>query len=187
MSADVSVVQTPISVIVAVVAAVGAVVSPLIMAVLVNRNARQMKSDDYARQDLVAARLNARQDESERKAAEVAAQAAEAAALLVESNLKQEEIAKVQGAKLDQIHTLVNSNLTAAMQDQLDTRQANLVLLNQAVHARAADGLPVDTTATDTIAATKVKIAELSAQLLDRKKQTIEAQRQLEVDIARKV
>ena len=76
---EVSVVQTPLSTIVTIIAAVGAIVSPFVMAMLVNRNARQMKLDDYARQDLVAARLTARQDEAEKKAAEVAYQAAQAA------------------------------------------------------------------------------------------------------------
>jgi hypothetical protein len=170
---DIDVIQTPVSTIVSIVASVGAVCGPIVMAWLVNRNARLMKAADYERQDEVAARLNARQDEI--------------AALAAMATRAQEQAAKMQSAKLEQIHSLVNSNLTAAMQDQLDTRQANLVLLTQALETRTRDGLPIDPQAAETLAATKVKIAELSAQLADRKRQTVEAEKQLAVDIARKV
>lgn len=170
--------QSPTTLIVGVIVAVGAFVSPFITAYMTNRNAARMKLADYARQDEIAQRLSDRQDLSERKAAEVADQAAEAARLLVASNHKQEEIAIVQGAKLDQIHTLVNSNLTAAMQDQFDARSATLVLL-KALPNPSRDVL-------GQIEANEAKVAELAAQLDGRKKQTEEAARQLSVDLARK-
>jgi len=172
--------------VIAVIAALGGVISPFAMGWLQARNARRMKLDDYARQDAVADKLTARQDIAEEKAAEVAAQAAEAAQLLVESNRKQEEISKVQGAKLDQIHTLVNSNLTAAMQDQLDARTATLVLLKEVAAGRKLGGIEPTKETLGVIASNEGKIAELSAQLSDRKKQTTAAAAQLAVDLARK-
>jgi len=175
---QVAVSQSPTTLVVAAIVAAGGIVSPIIMAWLTNRNARRMKEDDYARQDLVAARLMRRQDEAESKAAEVAAQAAEAARLLVVSNRKQEDIAIVTGAKLDQIHTLVNSNLTAAMQDQLDARISNLALLTEL----AASKQPSAETQ-GVIDATRIKISELTNTLANRKLQTTQAAAQLAVDL----
>jgi hypothetical protein len=64
-------------------------ISPILMAWLTNRNRRQEKQEDYARQDAVAAKaaeaarlLAERQDAAEEKAAAVARQAKEAARLL---------------------------------------------------------------------------------------------------------
>jgi hypothetical protein len=183
MTADVTVSQQPLTMVIAIIVALGGIASPIVMAWLTNRNARQMREEDYARQDVVAARLTRRQDEAEAKAAEVAAQAAVAAQLLVDSNHKQEEIAKTQNAKLDQIHSLVNSNLTAAMQDQLDTRISNLALLVEAGDAKKAAGLPQNEETLGAIYQTRIKIDELTAKLADRKKQTLQAAAQLAVDM----
>ena len=161
-----------------IIAALGGFISPFVMAWLTNRNARRMKIDDYARQDEIAKRLSERQDAAEDKAAEVAKQAAEAARLLVESNRKQENIAKIQGAKLDQIHTLGNSNLTAAMQNELDARRATVVVLKRLPNPSKEE--------TSEIEGNQAKMAELDAQLRDRKKQTETAAQQLAVDLARK-
>jgi hypothetical protein len=85
----------------------------------------------------------------------------------------------VQSAKLDQIHTLVNSNLTAYMQDTLDTTRAYLaLLLSTPTPSSEAHAL---------ILATRAKVVELQAQLNDRKKQTDTAARQLNVDLRERV
>ena len=94
-----------------------------------------------------------------------------------EDSLEQRTKARddVQSAKLDQIHTLVNSNLTAYMQDTLDARRAYLVLLLSTPNPSAdAQGF---------IATTRAKVAELEAQLNDRKKQTDVAARRLDADL----
>ena len=182
---DIDVIQTPASTIVSIVASVGAICGPIVMAWLVNRNARLMKAADYARQDVVAERLAARQDKAERIAAEVAAHAATTADLLVDSNTKLENDSKSNGAKLGQIHALVNSSLTASMEDQLDARRANLVLLKQVQELTAAMGRKEDPDAAGIIAATEAKIAELSAQVRDRNRQTVEAEKRLALDVAR--
>jgi hypothetical protein len=158
---------TPVfnTILISILAAVSGVISPLLMAWLTNRNAARMKVADYKRQDAVAEQLRIRQDEIARKADE-----ASGAAL---------RLAQVQGAKIDQIHTLVNSNLSAAMQDQFDARSATLALL-KAVSNPSNEVL-------GQIDANKAKIAELSKELADRKAQTQTAAKQLAVDLEKKV
>jgi hypothetical protein len=93
------------------------------------------------------------------------------------------QVAKNHGAQLTQIHTLVNSSLTAAKQDELDTRRSNLVLLQKTVDADRRSGEEPSKETLALIDATKIKIAELAAQLEDRKRQTEEAAQQLQVDL----
>ena len=179
------VVQSPEVTIVGGILGLSSILSPFLMAWLVNRAAVKRKIDGDARADLVAERLMKRQDEAERKAADVADQAARAAELLVVSNRKQEEIAKVQGAKLDQIHTLVNSNLSAALQDQLDARTATLVILRETVAAKQQFGISPSAETIAAIDANQIKVEELGAQLADRRKRTAEAATQLVADLAK--
>jgi hypothetical protein len=164
----VPVLQSPTTLIVGIIVALGAIVSPFITAFMTNRNAARIKLADYAREDAVAD-----------KAALVAKAAQEAAHAAA-------SIATIQGAKLDQIHTLVNSNLTAAMQDQLDARHATLALLKEAVDAKHAAGLTATKETFGAIESNTAKVEELTAQLADRLKQTKEAAQQLAVDLARK-
>lgn len=91
------------TVLVAVVVAVG----PTLVAVVNGRNAARARREDWARQDVVAA------------------QAAEAAELLVRSNRQVADRVEVASrdahrleAKVDQVHGLVNSTLTAALEGQ---------------------------------------------------------------------
>lgn len=66
--------------------------------------------------------------------------------------------------QLREIHTLVNSNMTAAMQSELTALRANLVLLE----AEQMRTIVVSSTALENIAAAKVRIAELAARVTDR-------------------
>jgi len=125
---------------------------------------RLEKVEDYRRQDEVSDKVDA-----------AAKQAATAASLLVESNKKVADTAKSQGAKLDQIHVLVNSNMTASMQGELDAYKSNLVLLEEISSLRKAAGQDPSPTTMAVIESTKKKIAELDAQLADRLKNTQKA------------
>lgn len=137
------------------------VVSPLLMAVYLNRARRKEKEQDWKRQDLVAANLLTRQDS-------IAAQTAEAARLLVASDLKLAATAKITLEKLDVIHTLVNSTMTAALQDGLDATVRQLSLLREVVELKRAAGKePLEESVAE-ITATQAKIAELRAHLNDR-------------------
>ena len=77
-------------------------VSPILVGWFAAKRDRRNKKEDYDRQDVVAAK------------------AAEAAILLLAANERVAKTAAVTNQKLDVIHTLVNSNMTAAMQAELD-------------------------------------------------------------------
>ena len=111
---------------VAAIAATSGIVGPGIMAVMAYIFARNARAQDWARQD------------------QVAAQAAIAARLLVESQDKVAgktgEVAKLLATnnestnqKLDVIHTLVNSNYTEIMQTLLDSLNAQLSLMKMSL------------------------------------------------------
>jgi len=136
-------------IVLALIVAVPAMLSPLLMALLTNRNRRQEKAEDYARQDIVAARL-------------------------VKQNAAVAESTKVVNNKLDVIHTLVNSNMTAAMQAELDARKETLVLL------KAAHGLKPGEEGLVLIQKATEKIALLEATLSDRLKQSELVSKQLD-------
>lgn len=172
-----------------VLVAVIAVVSPGILALLTGWQNSKGKREDWRRQDEVAARAEAAAE----KVSEVADQAASAAALLVKrqddaaeaarqaaedlvdanENLKKEtaRAASIVNGKLDQIHTLVNSNLSAAMDDRLTAIRALIVALEQAADQSSA--------ARSRIQALENTAIELEAQLADRRRQTKVAEAQV--------
>jgi len=171
----------------AIVIAGFAMVSSMVTPWILSYQRRSEKEQDYKRQDEVATKAAKASEVLLESQQQLVHQNDSTAALLLKSNTKAEASAKVQEAKLDQIHTLVNSNLTAAMQDQLDALKAMLVLLLETVdlkHAASPGAAPSKETVT-TIAATKTKIAELSAQLEDRLKQTTFASAKLAVDLGK--
>ena len=77
-----------------------------------------------------------------------------------------------------QIHTLVNSNLTEAKTRELSALQSNLLLLLAERGRHPANGGKVD----GIIQALKEQIAELSAQVANRAKQTADAEKELKKD-----
>jgi len=148
-----------LALIVAIPTILSATVSPIIMSLINNRNRRKEKQEDYARQDAVAE------------------QAAKAAKLLVAANERVADTAKVTNGKLDVIHTLVNSNMTAAMQAELDARLENLALLLEVVEMKRAAGHSPNEETLVLIETTKRKITELKSSLGDRLKQSSEAEK----------
>ncbi len=74
--------------------------------------------------------------------------------------------------KLDVIHVLVNSNMTAAMRAELDATIRELALMRQIVARDKSDGRPVLPEALTALESTQNKINELSLTLDDRLKQT---------------
>jgi uncharacterized membrane protein len=67
--------------------------------------------------------------------------------------------------KLDVIHTLVNSNMTAAMQAELDAIRREIVMMREVVALNLAAGREPTVEALAAIEATKLKITALEAQL----------------------
>ena len=137
---------------------------------------RAGKAQDYARQDQVAALLEARQDAAEAKAAEVADKAEEAAELLLAANERvahqSAEAAEVTNGKLAQIHELVNSNMTIQMEETHDALAQQLVLMREIIALHKAAGRPPSPEALEAISTLGEKVGELKSQLSDRAKAT---------------
>jgi hypothetical protein len=112
---------------------------------------------EWARQDKVADRLVAAQTAATQAAEKVARTAA--------------TTAKDQGQKLDQIHTLVNSNMTTAMENELASYQALLALLKKES--------PPDEETKGAIKATEERVEKLTVELDDRLRATEKAAAQL--------
>ncbi len=141
------------------------IASPMLMAWMTNTARRKEKQQDWARQDAVAAQaaeaarlLVERQDAAADKAAE-------AARLLLASNERVAKTAAVTNNKLDVIHVLVNSNMTAAMQSEYSAVQRELVLMNELVAIKRVTGEQPSVYAISAIEATTQKIEELRVAL----------------------
>jgi ABC-type multidrug transport system fused ATPase/permease subunit len=160
---------------IALIVAIPAMLSPVLMAWMTNRNRRQEKQEDYTRQDQVAATAaeSARRlDDNQAKAQEalriVAAKAEETARLLKENNKAQADAAVVTQGQLKQIHTLVNSNMTAAMQGQYDATERELTMMLEVIALKKAAGHEPNIETLALVEATKGKISQLSAAITDR-------------------
>ncbi len=133
---------------------VTSLISPMVLSHFTNKARTAEKKLDWEREDLVAEK------------------AAEAATLLLAANERVAETAKVTNGKLDQIHTLVNSNMTAAMRAELEATIEKLKLMRQIVARDKADNIKVLPEALKAIKNVEAKIGELQASLNDRLKQT---------------
>jgi hypothetical protein len=71
-------------------------------------------------------------------------------------------------AKLELIHMLVNSNLTASMQAELDATIRELAMMHEVIDLKRANGRDPLPVVLETLAFTEGKIAELKAKLHDR-------------------
>lgn len=142
------------TVILALIVAIPAMLSPLLLAWLTNRNRASEKAEDYARQDAVASK------------------AEEAAGLLKKNNEDVAKSAEETKAQLSVIHTLVNSNMTTEMQKNLTSTQATLVVLQELTELRRSTNKPPKKETSDAIASVKAQITELEAALADRLKQS---------------
>lgn len=83
---------------------------------------------------------------------------------------RQDELAAKTNGKLDVIHTLVNSQLTAAMQSELDAIVRELAMMLEVIELKKAAGFEPTPDALAALAAAQAKIAELTAALEDRAK-----------------
>jgi len=158
------------------------------------------RKEDWARLDAVAAVQKEDAKVLYEHQEEVARQAAIAAQKLLEENKKVATVAatssknlldaqarlaeqailtnttlivqgKVTTNKLDVIHTLVNSNMTAAMQAELDATNRELAMMLEVIDLKKAAGKEPTIEAIDALAVTRAKISELDAALKDRVKQ----------------
>jgi len=82
-----------------------------------------------------------------------------------------EEVNNTTTYKLDSIHILVNSNMTAAMQSELDAITRELAMMKEVIALNRAAGREPSIEAVEALQLTEIKIDELAAQLDDRARQ----------------
>ena len=80
-------------------------------------------------------------------------------------------IAAISG-KLEAIHALVDSNVTAAIQDGLDARSVQLVTMAEILDLKRADGRTPTPEALQAVQSTQAKIIELERLLGERRGQS---------------
>ena len=78
------------------------------------------------------------------------------------------ELAKETNGKLDVIHTLVNSQLTAAMQSELDAIVREVAMMLEVIALKKAAGFEPTKDALAALDAAQAKVADLTAKLEDR-------------------
>jgi len=88
----------------------------------------------------------------------------------VASDLKDNQ--STTNTKLDTIHVLVNSNMTAAMQAELDATIRELAMMREVIALNRAAGREPSPEAAEALRNTQLKIDELKAQLEDRLRST---------------
>jgi uncharacterized membrane protein YhiD involved in acid resistance len=111
------------------VAAVAPIASLLVTWLIRSRE----KTVQWAREDLVAAKAAAANRAERERQEAVARQAAEAAKLLLEAQEKTSQQNTETQGKLNQIHTLVNSNLTREMQERLVALKGQIYLTKEVI------------------------------------------------------
>ena len=165
------------------------ITAPLILAHRTERMHREDQLADYQRQDKVAAEAAKTARATAEQVRDVAEQAAEAASILraaqAESIRRTDEVARLAAqqaevttarlddtnSKLDVIHGLVNSTLSAALQSELDALVTSLAMMHEVIDLKKAGGHEPTEEAVIAFQATEAKIAELRATLADRLKQ----------------
>jgi hypothetical protein len=154
------------------------VLSPLLLSVLTTRTRRKERIEDFERQDAVALQaaeaaklLSERQDAAANKAAEAARLLAVNTAKVAETAKDAADTAKKANDKLDIIHVLVNSNMTAALQAELGATERELALMMEVIELRKGVGRDPNVETLATVEATRNKIGELRATLMDRMNQ----------------
>lgn len=99
----------------------------------------------------------------------IARTAAEKADLLLAANDRVAADTRLTHDKLNVIHSLVNSNMTASIQDQLDANIVSLALMHEIADLKEAAGQHPQQGAITAVGAVEAKIADLRSTLADRK------------------
>jgi hypothetical protein len=151
-----------------IVVAVCSPIGPALVAWVQSRNRRAEKKQDYAREDAVAkqaaeaARLLVERQDA------IAARATETAKLLATNTAAVAESAQRTSDKLDVIHVLVNSNMTAAMQAEFDATTREAAMIQEVMDLKRAAGTAPTVEALAALESARAKIAQLGATLADR-------------------
>jgi hypothetical protein len=130
---------------------------------------REDRQADWDRQDSVAAKAAKATEDLAESQKKIADQAAVAARLLLANN---ERVATSQletNGRLDVIHGLVNSTLSAAMQSEFDATKRELAMMREVMALKQSAGLEPTEETIAAIIATETRLAELDQTLIDRK------------------
>jgi hypothetical protein len=162
----------PTSIVVAAVSLIGVLaVGILAPAWLLSRTERIHREDrqaDWDRQDQVAEKAEKAAADLAKSQKRIADKAEEAATLLLANNERVAQTQAETNGKLDVIHTLVNSNMTAAMQSEFDAVSRELAMMREVAALKQAAGQEPSAETTAAIGATEAKLHELDAALADR-------------------
>jgi hypothetical protein len=137
---------------------IAGVLGPSVLGLWVTRALSSARRQDLDRHDAVAARVQAVRD------AVAVADARRARTA--------EETTAATHARLEQIHTLVNSNLTDAHERELAATRGMLAMMREVVDLKRDRGLEADPESLTLIEETQVRIDRLSRQLVRRAEQT---------------
>lgn len=133
-----------------IVALLTSTIGPMALSWLNNRQARLARIEDMKRQDAVAV-----------KAAEALDVAKQSQQAIVAATVQTND-------KLDVIHALVNSNLTLALQGELDATVRELALMRELIALHRLHGSDPSSEAKEAMAHTAARITSLQAQVNDR-------------------
>ena len=133
------------------------ITAPLILAHRTERMHREDMLSDYQRQDKVAAAAAAAAVAAQEAARQAQEQAVSAAAKLDDLS-----------AQTQRIHTLVNSDMTAARQEELDQAESLIVVLNRVIQLARDKGMMPDPSDIDALERTQRRRDQLELILADR-------------------
>jgi multidrug efflux pump subunit AcrA (membrane-fusion protein) len=151
----------------------------------------QVAAEEKAEREQVAAEAKAAAELTAQAARDVARKAEEAAELLLAANELIAERDRIARQKLEsleigveRVHTLVNSDKTAAMQRDLDGHEEKLVLLREIVDLKHAAGGEPQPQTLGAIAATEQRILALHEELAERHRLLALAEKQADAATA---
>jgi hypothetical protein len=156
-------------ILVGVVAIFTSITAPLILSHRTERMHREDQLADYQRQDQVAREAKAAADAllAQQVAATEAARERD-----VESALMLGRI----NAQADRIHTLVNSDMTAARQEELDQAESTIVILERVISTARAKGIQPGAEDLEALEAARTRRDRLEQILADRLHQLRESE-----------
>ncbi len=156
-------------IVVAAVAVFSSITAPLILSHRTERMHREDLLEEYRRQDEVAAQAKAA------AATMLAQQTLAAEAARIRDERSHDLLSRID-VQADRIHTLVNSDMTAARQDQLDQTEATIVVLERVLRVAGEKGIEPDPADVAALDAAKVQRDTLEQILADRLHQLREAE-----------
>jgi hypothetical protein len=164
-------------ILVGVVAIFTSITAPLILSHRTERMHREDQLADYQRQDQVAR-------EAKAAAEALLAQQVAAAEAARERDIESALMLGRINAQADRIHTLVNSDMTAARQEELDQAESTIVILERVINTARAKGIQPEAEDLEALEAARARRDRLEQILADRLHQLRESEAELKTTTA---